>query len=98
MDSQPKNALFQLLLSFVPVILIIIVFSTPLGMVPPLGDLINPNGGVWDVSSYAEHGSKTITIPGVEEEVICYYDEWGIPHIFAQTDEPKDLIIENIII
>lgn len=87
MDSQPKNALFQLGLSFVPIILIIIVFSTPLGMVPPLGDLINPNGGIWDVSSYAEHGSKTITIPGVKEEVICYYDEWGIPHIFAQTDE-----------
>jgi penicillin amidase len=25
-------------------------------------------------------------VPGVNNDVICYYDEWGIPHIFAQTD------------
>jgi len=87
MEPQSKNALIKLILSFVPVLLIIIVFSTPLGMIPPLGGLINPNGGVWDVSTYAEHGSKTLTIPGLENEVTCYYDEWGIPHIFAETDE-----------
>ena len=86
MDKEPKDALIKLGLSIIPILVIIILFSTPLGMIPPLGDLINPNGGIWDVSTHAEHGSKTITIPGVNEEVICYYDEWGIPHIFAQTD------------
>ncbi|MHA2236892.1 MAG: penicillin acylase family protein, partial [Candidatus Hodarchaeales archaeon] len=54
--------------------------------IPPLGDLMNPNGGIWDVSTYAEHGDKTLTIPNVKNEVICYYDEWGIPHIFAEND------------
>ncbi|MHA2053671.1 MAG: penicillin acylase family protein, partial [Candidatus Hodarchaeales archaeon] len=47
---------------------------------------MNPNGGIWDVSTYAEHGDKTLTIPNVKNEVICYYDEWGIPHIFAEND------------
>ncbi len=81
-----RSPVMKLGLSLIPVILIIIVFSTPLGLIPPLGTLINPNGGIWDVSTYAEHGSKTLTIPNVDEEVICYYDEYGIPHIFAQTD------------
>ncbi|MHA1993602.1 MAG: penicillin acylase family protein [Candidatus Hodarchaeales archaeon] len=81
-----RSPLTKLILSLIPVLLIIIVFSTPIGLIPPLGGIINPNGGIWDVSTYAEHGSKTLTIPNVEEEVICYYDEWGIPHIFAETD------------
>ena len=86
MEPQSKNDLITLVLSFIPVLIIIIVFSTPLGMIPPLGNLINPNGGIWDSSTYAEHGSKTLTIPNVEEEVVCYYDEWGIPHIFSEKD------------
>jgi penicillin amidase len=86
MEPQTKNDLMRLVFSITPVLLIIIVLSTPLGLIPPIGNLINPNGGIWDISTYAEHGSKTLTIPGVEEEVICYYDEWGIPHIFAETD------------
>ncbi|MHA1977450.1 MAG: penicillin acylase family protein [Candidatus Hodarchaeales archaeon] len=81
-----SNPVVKLGLSLIPVLLIIVVFSTPLGLVPPLGGILNPNGGIWDVSTYAEHGSKTLTIPNVEEEVICYYDEWGVPHIFAETD------------
>jgi len=65
-----RSPLTKLILSFIPVLLIIIVFSTPLGLIPPLGGIINPNGGIWDVSTYAEHGSKTLTIPNVEEEVL----------------------------
>jgi penicillin amidase len=81
-----RSPLTKLILSLIPVVLIIIVFSTPLGLIPPLGGIMNPNGGIWDVSTYSEHESKTLTIPNVEEEVKCYYDEWGIPHIFAETD------------
>ncbi len=86
LTDTEKSPVLKLGLSILPVLLIIIVFSTPLGRIPPLGGLINPNGGIWDVSTYAEHGSKTLTIPNVEEEVTCYYDEWGIPHIFAEKD------------
>ena len=67
-----RSPVVKLGLSLIPVLIIIIVFSTPLGLVPPLGGIINPNGGIWDVSTYAEHGSKTLTIPNVEEEVICW--------------------------
>ena len=86
MDSFDQNSLLRLGLSFGPILLIILLFSTPLGMIPPLGDLMNPNGGIWDVSTYAENADKTLTIPGLENDVICYYDEWGVPHIFAEND------------
>ncbi|MHA2074349.1 MAG: penicillin acylase family protein, partial [Candidatus Hodarchaeales archaeon] len=86
MLSSSQEDIVKFIATFFPVFLIIILFSTPFGVIPPLGNLLNPNGGIWDIGIYAEHSSKTLTVPGIEDEVICYYDEWGIPHIFAKTD------------
>ncbi len=55
--------------------------------VPPLGKFLDPFHGFWqnaesDSLPYAER----IDINGLQDAVQVYYDDHGIPHIFAQND------------
>ncbi|MFX0142566.1 MAG: penicillin acylase family protein [Candidatus Hodarchaeota archaeon] len=63
------------------------IFSIPLiSIIAPLGDILFPGSGIWNVpGEVAEH--ETLYIPGLNSSVTIYRDEWGIPHIYAATEE-----------
>lgn len=63
-------------------IVVIVAFSIPYGIIPPLGNFLLPGGDVWtapgEVPLYEE-----LTIPGLSGDVTVYRDQWGIPHIYG---------------
>ena len=58
------------------------------GPLPPLGPLLDPWNGIWAVAATAELPARTTAlIPGLDSSVIVRYDERGVPHIFARTED-----------
>ncbi|MHA1489973.1 MAG: penicillin acylase family protein [Promethearchaeota archaeon] len=63
-------------------ILIITIFSIPLGIIPALGRFLFPGYGIWN-SPGEIPVEERLDIPELEDDVTVYRDEWGIPHIYA---------------
>ena len=60
----------------------------PVGPLPPLGGLLDPVSGVWGAAGNAVlPRNATVAIPGLEGTVDVRYDDRGVPHIFATTEE-----------
>jgi len=58
------------------------------GPVPPLGRLLDPANGVWGLARTAEFPRrKEAGIPGLTAPVEVIYDDRGVPHIFAASEE-----------
>ncbi len=60
----------------------------PVGQLPAIGRLLDPANGVWATAKAAdlpvtEQGS----IPGLGRDVEVLFDDRGVPHIFAATEE-----------
>jgi penicillin amidase len=62
---------------------ILIGFSVPWGIIPPLGTLFNPNGGLWSIN-HKSPPTMSLEIPNLTGDVTVIKDEWGIPHIYAE--------------
>ncbi len=63
----------------------IILLTMSLGIIPPLGNFLNPFG-VWTVPQNATYKDMTIKDSQLNGTVNVYFDEYGIPHIHATTD------------
>ncbi len=79
------------MVKFVAAVVITIVsmsiFSIPLiSFIAPLGNILLPGSGVWNVQSEVPI-SETIFSADLTEKVTVYRDEWGVPHVFAKTEE-----------
>ena len=62
--------------------------ARPIGPVPALGPFLDPAGGVWSsVRSVTLPDEVTHSVPGLDGEVRIVYDDWRVPHIFAETIE-----------
>src|SRR6185437_2560102 len=60
----------------------------PVGPLPPLGRLLDPVRGVWGAAGNALLlRNATVGIPGLQGAVEVRYDDRGVPHIFATTEE-----------
>ncbi len=59
-------------------------FGTP---IPPLGKFLDPFHGFWQNAEKPTLSDKTMSIPGLREEVTIIFDSLRIPHIFARNDE-----------
>jgi penicillin amidase len=58
------------------------------GPLPPLGPLLDPVRGLWGAVAYAAlPESAAVDIPGLTGTVEIRYDQRGVPHIFAGTEE-----------
>ncbi|NOT08059.1 MAG: penicillin acylase family protein [Gemmatimonadales bacterium] len=58
------------------------------GPVPPLGPLLDPANGVFGLARYAEIPKRgAAQIPGITAPVEVRYDDRGVPHVFASTEE-----------
>lgn len=70
-------------------ILAVLLFalSTRFGSVPPLGSFLSPIQGFWGNAETGElTGTITLNMNDLQETVEIYFDERGVPHIFAQNE------------
>src|SRR3989442_7632642 len=83
-DREMRSRLvLKEVVSVVLAIVFVVLLSIPLGPLPPLGGLLNPNGGVWTVAGGANRpGVQERPLPGVDREVPVPPDTAGVPHIF----------------
>ncbi|MBW1295011.1 penicillin acylase family protein [Aquimarina litoralis] len=77
---------FKLLISFVLTIGIFYALNTQLGAIPPLGKFLNPTSGIWQ-NETNESIKGEVIIPGLKDKITVHYDEFMIPHVFAQNEE-----------
>lgn len=58
------------------------------GPVPPLGALLDPAHGIWAVGRAAElPAEQSLALSGLGAGVTVKYDDRGVPHIFAASEE-----------
>jgi penicillin amidase len=59
-----------------------------IGPLPPLGRLLDPANGVWATARTADLPPvERGTIPGLGKQVQVVFDDRGVPHIFASSEE-----------
>jgi len=76
------------LISVLLAVLFVVLLSIPIGPRPPLGGLLNPNGGVWTTAESAKPPAmEELRVAGLNGDVTILRDSWGVPHIFATTNE-----------
>jgi len=76
---------FKLLLSLILLIVTFIGLNSKFGSIPPIGKFLNPSFGIWQ-NDKSTIDTKTISIEGLTGEVRIHYDQYLIPHIFAEND------------
>jgi penicillin amidase len=87
MRNQEKKIIKKISISITITAIIFIAFSVPLlGVFAPLGNIIFPGSGLWKVPGEVPE-YEFLYIEGLDDEVIVYRDEWGIPHIYAETED-----------
>ncbi|MFW9995780.1 MAG: penicillin acylase family protein [Candidatus Odinarchaeota archaeon] len=85
--SEPKKPrIGRFIVSALFTVAIVMVFAVEVGPFPPIGALIDPHGGLWQVPGNSELSDGTYIVDGIDNEISIIRDEWGVPHIFAQTD------------
>ncbi len=68
-------------------VLFVVLLSIPIGPLPPLGGLLNPNGGVWTTAEGAKLPAlEELRVSGLDGDVTILRDTWGVPHIFATSN------------
>jgi len=81
-QSITKNVI-EFSTALIVTVLVIVIFSMSiLGF--ELGSLLFPGNGLWTVPGEPE--SQLLYIDGMDDDVTVIRDEWGIPHIYAKTD------------
>jgi len=85
-----KTVIIKEIFALLGLIGFIILLVMSFGIIPALGNFLNPFG-VWTVPSNAEYPtSMVIRDSRLTGMVHVNIDKYGIPHIYAQTD--KDLL------
>ncbi|MHA2332161.1 MAG: penicillin acylase family protein [Candidatus Hodarchaeales archaeon] len=84
MKSQTVTIIKMIIAGFFSVIMLI-ALSTPLGIIPPLGSFLLPGNGIWDVPQEVS-SREVLTSSSLTDEVKVYRDEWGIPHIYGNSE------------
>ncbi|UCG03261.1 MAG: penicillin acylase family protein [Candidatus Heimdallarchaeota archaeon] len=81
-DLYKQGAL--LTISIGGVLLLVLILSTPIMGMFALGPIVSP-GGIFGASKGSDYVSDTITLEGIDNTVTIIRDNWGIPHIYAET-------------
>ncbi|MHA1563105.1 MAG: penicillin acylase family protein, partial [Promethearchaeota archaeon] len=81
-----KPTIIKIIIAFVISIGMITAFSIPFGMIPPLGSLLFPGDGIWDVPTEVTD-YEILEDPNLSHDVEVYRDEWGVPHIYGYGEE-----------
>ncbi len=74
--------------SFLALLGVLHVGFRSVGPVPPLGALLDPAHGIWSTGRAAElPAEETLALAGLTAAVTVKYDDRGVPHIFAESEE-----------
>ncbi len=67
---------------------LVYLFTAGVGPLPPVGPLLDPVHGLWATVRSAEH-PEALTLPtvAVRDSVDVWYDDRGVPHIFARNTD-----------
>lgn len=58
------------------------------GPLPPLGPLLDPSNGVWGSAVATKFPARQrVTIDGMRDSVLVMFDDRGVPHIFASSED-----------
>ena len=58
------------------------------GPLPPLGPLLDPANGVWASAAATNFPARQLRqIPGLRDSVTVLFDDRGVPHIFASSED-----------
>jgi Protein related to penicillin acylase len=67
-------------------ILVVVGFRAS-GPVPPLGPFLDPANGVWAGAAATTFPAiQQVTIPGLQDSVKVLFDDRGVPHVFASSE------------
>ncbi|QEE16697.1 penicillin acylase family protein [Promethearchaeum syntrophicum] len=85
--KQNQNpTIIKIIIAAVISIGMITAFSIPFGMIPPLGNLLFPGDGIWDVPTEVSE-YEVVKDSALSHDVEVFRDEWGIPHIYGYGEE-----------
>lgn len=77
----------HLIITVFATLLIFYLYTIPLNSLPPLGSFFHPIEGFWaNAETRSQNGRINLSTDGLYEPVDVYFDERGVPHIFAQND------------
>jgi penicillin G amidase len=65
----------------------IVLLSTKIGSVPPIGKFLCPFSGYAQNADRVKNSDKSISLKGLKDKVDIVFDENNIPHIYATCDE-----------
>jgi penicillin G amidase len=78
------NPKVSFLASLLATLITIALFSLSLGPLPPAGSFFHPGTGFWaNAETDRQSGSLVLSMSGINEPVEIFYNERGVPHIFA---------------
>jgi penicillin amidase len=89
LDKVQRNTLITLIVVSLVSTGVIVAFSVPLGIFPPIGELLMPGNGLWLIEDDVV-SEKTIKCDYLTTDVTVYRDQWGIPHIYGTNE--KDIM------
>lgn len=85
--AADQRGAVRLAVASVTLMVMIILCGRGIGLVPPLGPLIDPATGVWGMPAVAElPRTDEVAIPGTRAPVTVLYDDRSVPHIFAESE------------
>lgn len=62
--------------------------ARPIGPAPALGAFLEPANGVWALARTAQLPARSeVGIPGLRAPVEVLFDDRGVPHVFAETED-----------
>jgi penicillin G amidase len=75
------------ILTFSLLVLLLWIYSIPLGSLPPAGSFFHPLQGFWaNAEKEQPNGEINFNHPGLNGGVTVFYDDRHVPHIFANND------------
>ena len=78
---------FKLFLSLIVTVGLGIALNTKIKTVPPLGKFLSPASGFWrNAEPVGSREDEEVVVPGLQNPVEVTYDQFLVPHIFAQND------------
>ena len=78
---------FKLFLALIVTVGLGIALNTKIKTVPPLGKFLSPASGFWrNAEPVGSREDEEVAVPGLQNPVKVTYDQFLVPHIFAQND------------
>lgn len=67
-------------------LVLIWALSRPWGSIPAFGPLMSPFVGFWQNAESVETADEEIRLKGTQAPVTVLFDDWAVPHVFAQNE------------